>query len=532
MIKTLYIKNFAIIKELKIPFKKGLTVITGETGSGKSVILKALGISIGGKISKYMVRSGKEKSIIEASINKIKIRRLISITGRSKAYLNDQPISLNDLKNHTGLSIDFHGQNEQQLILNSEIHIDYLDKYCRNDDKVKLLEFLFKENNHLNEKLEKLKKNVDEKNNQISLLNFQASEIDSVNPKENEDITLDEQYKRLSHLKEIIQTINQTNHILFEKEEAVFSQIDYLRNLVSSIEKYDSELSKVTKLLDNSIIQIQEVQSELFDQLSKLELKPEELQVVEDRLSSIETLKRKYGGSLNSVKEKRAYIQKELKINKNPEKEQAVLIEKIKKVKEKFTNISIEVHKKRKEMASVLSLKIQNSMKNLNMPGSHFEIKIINKAQKNGFVKIINTCYEHNSKGIDNVEFYLSANPGEPTKPLSLIASGGEISRIMLAIKTVFEKLDPVETLVFDEIDSGISGNAAEKVASHLLELSKSKQVMCITHLSQIAIKADNHLHIVKHVEKDNTSVDYIYAEGNDREKIMNELFLGKKLRI
>ena len=528
MIKSLSIKNFAIIKEMKIPFNKGLTVITGETGSGKSIILAALGMSIGGKSDKYMIRNGEEKSEIETCFNKDIIRRIIYKNGKTKAYFNNEPLTLTNLKKHKDVKIDFHGQNDQQKILNPETHIDYLDRYCGHEDKVKRIKEIFIQINILNQKLENFKKNIHEKTDQIELLNFQANEIDSVNPKKNEDVILDKRFKRLYHLKEIITAMHKTNYILFDKENSTFSQIDSLKNLVTPLGKYDSDLNKITTLLDNSTIQLQEVQSEVFDQLSKIELRPEELQSIEERLSAIENLKRKYGGTLALVEDKRKSIKKELDKIKNPKNEESQIINDIKILEKIFNDCALELHENRKEIASSLSSQIQKTMENLNMPGSVFKIKVTKQMNKSGFVNYNENFYAHNSKGIDTIEFYLSANPGEPPKPLSLIASGGEVSRIMLAIKTVFEKVDPVETLIFDEIDSGISGNAAKKVASHLVELSKTKQIFCITHLSQIAMKANNHLHIKKMFFKESTSVDFEYLEGNDRLKIMKELFIGE----
>ena len=228
--------------------------------------------------------------------------------------------------------------------------------------------------------------------------------------------------------------------------------------------------------------------------------------------------------------EKRIYIQKEVKSLTSPEQSEDELHKKINKKEKDFSQLAIRLHKSRVQKSKKLSNKIENAMAELNMLGSDFEIKITQQISENGFVSMDNNVLDANAKGIDTVEFFLSANPGEPVKPLATIASGGEVSRIMLAIKTVFQDLDPVQTLVFDEIDSGISGKAAEKVAEQLVKLSKSKQVFCITHLSQIARSADHHLHIVKSVKNGQTFVEANYLNELESPKLILELFTGKEI--
>ena len=527
MIKKLNIKNYAIIKELEIPFKNGLTVITGETGSGKSLVLEALGVSLGKKAHKMMIRNGEEKAIIETDFKSSKIKRIILKNGRTKSYYEDQPITLNNLRDHKEIKIDFHGQNDQHFIMNPESHIDYLDHYCGHVEKINHLKSIYAEIKALEENLISLEKEFDGINEKRDLFIYQANEIDSIALLQNEDIILHNKFKKLSHVKEIIDALNTANEILFNQDNTIVSQINQIKNIIFSLEKYDPTLNKISSLLENSIINIQETQGEISNQLSGLDIEPEEIQFIEERLTSIESLKRKYGGSIEAVLEKREEIRINLNATDNPEKNKKTIIKQIIKLKNTFNRRAIEIHESRKKVGSELALEIQKTMRNLNMPDSLLSIKISNNIEKNSFVKYKNNSYQYNSKGFDSVEFYLSTNPGEPLKPLSLVASGGEVSRIMLAIKTVFEKIDPAKTLVFDEIDSGISGIAASKVASHLVELSKYKQVFCITHLAQIANQADHHLHIDKYTENHNTYVNFKYLTGKDRINIMNKLFLG-----
>jgi len=299
---------------------------------------------------------------------------------------------------------------------------------------------------------------------------------------------------------------------------------------IASLEKYDSELTKITDLLKSSIIQLQEAGSEITSQLSESEFEPDELSIVEDRLNALETLKRKYGGSIESVLERRKLIQEELQTLNNPEKSEKALIEIIKEKEKMFSMTAISVHKKRKEKSNDLSSKIEEAMEELNMPGAHFEIRIGQERSDHGFVNYNNELHMGNPKGIDTVEFFLSANPGEPVKPLAAVASGGEISRIMLALKTICTVDNDGKTLVFDEVDAGIGGEVADAVGKKLQKLSKSNQVLCVTHLPQIASYADNHFHVEKIIKEERTVTHVVELTLEHRINEIARMISGKKL--
>ena len=274
------------------------------------------------------------------------------------------------------------------------------------------------------------------------------------------------------------------------------------------------------------MIQFEEAVSAISSNVLKLDINDEELYEIEERINSIELMKRRYGGSIESVVNTRKTIELELNDLQDPENFEKKILDEIDMLENIFYEKAIKVHQKRKKKATDLSKKIEEKMKELNMPDSQFIIKIKMDENADSFINHNQETISVNSKGIDIVEFYLSANLGEPAKPLSQVASGGEISRIMLAIKTVFHDLDPIDTLVFDEIDSGISGNAAKTVAKHLVKLSKNKQVICITHLPQIAQFADNHLHIEKYVKENHTFAKSKYLDKTESLSIIKELFL------
>ena len=527
MIQHLYIKDFAIIEEVNLDLKQGFTVITGETGSGKSILLEALSVSLGSKANKMMVRHGADRAIIETEFTDNVFRRLISFKGRTTAYRNDEPITVSDLVKANETTVDFHGQHDQQLILNHDRHIDYLDRYCGHEKDVNKIGNIFQDLTSLQSQLNHARQSADERRDRLDLLKFQANEIDTVNPNLGEDYDLEKEFKKLSHLEDIIKTLQSVESQVNTSDSSVTGILEQNFRSVDSLSQYDDDLKNISDLLQTAIIQLQEAGSEISHKLSSSEFDPEVLEEIGERLQALESLKRKYGGSIESVFEKRKWIESQAKTLTRPELSENELLHQI-EIKEKaFSELAIQLHQSRLGNSKILSAKVEKAMAVLNMPGAVFKINLSQKDSPNGVVSLNGTLLDGNSRGVDKVEFFLSANPGEPVKPLASIASGGEISRIMLAIKTVFQDLDPVQTLVFDEIDSGISGQAAEKVAEQLLKLSQSKQVFCITHLSQIARKADHHLHITKSVDNNQTFVTVNYLNEIERPKVINELFVG-----
>ena len=533
MIKKLFIKDFAIIRELDIPLKNGLTVITGETGAGKSILLKALGFALGAKSDKTYVRSGQDQSVVEVEVEKNNIyRRLLSLGGRARSFINDEPFIDIDYKSSVKVIADFHGQNEQQYILSPNTHIDFLDSFCKSKLLVEKIDFVFHNLARTIESLSKAKEQQETASNQKELLKFQLNEINSVSPQENEDLKLGREFKRLNHIDELISTIKNMNQSLTEQDHSIYRQLSSTLNDLERLANYDKELDPFMDSVKQASVAIQDASVGLLQHIENIESNPEQINIIEERLQAIEGLKRKYGGSIESIFLFKKDAENELEILsgldgkiKDLEEEKSLFVL-------QYQKLADQLHITRFEKSKILSKKIEFEMAQLNMAGSTFEINISTKPDSRSLITFNGKKTLIGAKGYDNIEFFLSANPGESPKPLVKIASGGEVSRIMLAIKSILEKSDPVNTLIFDEIDSGISGQAAEKVALSLEALAKNKQVLCITHLPQIASKAYHHIFINKKIIDNKTEVIANYLNEDEKLEAIAGLFSGEKISV
>ena len=530
MIKRIFIKNFAIINELELPIKNGLTVITGETGAGKSIILKALDIALGNKAEKTDVRSGQNQAVVEAETDLdggLIYRRLVSKKGRMRSFINDEPISEPRFRECVEIIADFHGQHEQQFIMNSNTHIDFLDRFCSIDNKVLEIEFVYNNLIKIDQQLLKLKELSDNAATRKELLEFQLQEINIVDPQINEDIDLSQKFKRLNHIDELISTVRSLNQSLTEHEHSIYRQLSSSITDLEKLSFYDKSIKPFIESIEQAAVSIQDASSGLLQYAETIDDDPSLLKEIEERLHSIESLKRKYGGSIESVK---AFIEEaideldqltrlDVKISQNKEERKLLIMQ--------YQRLADEIHKVRSKSIKTIEDEVQSALTELNMPGALFNISVSTKLDEDSLILFENNGVHFGPKGYDQVEFFFSANPGENPKPLIKIASGGEVSRIMLAIKSVLKKSDPVGTLVFDEIDTGISGQAAEKVSEALSSLSKEKQVICITHLPQIASKADHHLYVSKNISNDQTEVVANYLSEKEKVQAIAELFSG-----
>ena len=501
MITTLHIKNIGIIEEITIDLSKGLNVLTGETGAGKTLMIDALLILSGERFSKEMIRKGESNSFIEANIylpghpqaidGNIIISREININGRNLCKINGRMVTVNELKEFMETIIEIHGQNANQMLLDNQYHLSYLDGFIGEKLECK------KEYNTYYEaycKIEKqLKENYgDEKERErkLDLLKYQYEEIKQAKLKNNEEEELDAQRRIMLNSEKIAENLKQTDITL--SENAIDSISVSIRAL-EKIESIDEKYEKTTSNLKNIYYELQEIAREISNSREEIDFNDEDRNKIEERLDTIHNLKRKYGNTIQEILEYKEKIKEEIEYIENLETYTNQLKEEKNKTVEKMQKLADKMHNIRVEKAIELSHKINEELKDLEMKNAKINIKV---EKQESFSKT----------GTDTVTFYIKTNLGEDEKQLSKIASGGEISRIMLGIKTVLADTDEVPILIFDEIDTGISGKAANSVAQKLHHIANKHQILCISHLPNIAAMADENYFIGKTVTNDRTN--------------------------
>lgn len=503
MISTLHIKNIGIIEDLNIDFNEGFNVLTGETGAGKTLIIGALGIISGGRFSKDMIRNGERYSFVEASIfcpestlsvdGNIIVSREIYSNGRNSCKINGRLVTVNELKEFMVDIINIHGQQDNQNLLSESKHIYYLDGFIGNE----ILELknnyieLFKRFNEINSKLKENYGDEQEKERKLDLLNYQLNEIKNANLKIGEDIKLQEQHNLMKNSEKLQENLQEIDSNLSNGAiESISNSIRSLEKISTYGEQYESKLNELKSIY----YEIQELSRDISNMKDEICFDESERDEIEKRLDEIFSLKRKYGNSIEEILEYKNRIEQEIfDIENLDEINNKLKIEK-NEIKMKMLAICKDMNKKRKEYAKILSDKINNELKDLEMNNAKLRVNV-EELEEDKF----------NSNGLDQVEFMICTNKGEDEKELSKIASGGEMSRVMLAIKTVLANVDNVLTLVFDEIDTGISGKAAKAVGEKLKAISKHHQVMVVTHSASIAAKGKYNYFISKKTINDKT---------------------------
>jgi DNA repair protein RecN (Recombination protein N) len=532
MIEHLSIKDFAILDSLEVDFFPGLTVITGETGSGKSILVKAMSIVLGAKPTATDVRSQQDQAVLEIVAQKRYYRRIIKANGRVRSFIDDAPKKESLYRQKVYSLADFHGQHEQQYIMDPKTHIDFLDRFARGSEKVEELKEIYQSLERAKKKLIEDRTRLEQAQDRQALLQYQIAEIDSVNPQPEEDHRLMEEYKKLSHLDELFATLQQITEELTEEDQSVYARLAAIRGMLERLRHVDKNLVSYLDQLQESMEILQDMGFGLTRYQEALDRNPQRLQDLEARIQALEALKRKYGGSLESVLNFRQSLQEE-STNLQTLQQSIEQTEKdIEHSTNQYQTLADALHHLRTQSASTLSKAIAAEMEHLHMPGARFKVDLTSETDPASPISLDGDSVSYGPKGYDRVEFYLSANPGERLKPLAQIASGGEVSRIMLAIKTIFQDMDPVNTLIFDEIDTGISGQAAEQVAANLQKLAQTKQVICVTHLPQIASVADHHLHLTKTITRECTSVSARYLEKKERVEAIAQLFSGSTVTM
>lgn len=501
MVTTLHIKNVGIIDDLSIDLNNGFNVLTGETGAGKTLIIGSLAILAGGRFSKEMIRNREEFSYVEANFycpnnevavdGNIIVSREIHLNGRNSCKINGRLITVNELKEFMSKIIDIHGQHDSQLILNPMQHIIYLDKFIGKELNESVCEYIKKleEYNKLKQELKNTYGEDQEKERRLDLLRYQYNEIEQAKLKQNEEEELQNKHKMMQNAEKLKDNLFEIDTNL--NENAIIAISNSIRSL-EKIQDCGKEYSEKLSILKNSYYDIQELARDLSYMREEVDFDENERNQIENRLDLIFSLKRKYGNTITEILEFRNKIENEInKIENLDEYHNKIKIQ-IKNLEQELFKIANQMSNVRTKYAETLSKKINQELKDLEMPNAKFEIKI-NKTER--------FC----ENGIDEVEFMICTNVGEGLKPLTKIASGGEMARIMLAIKNVLADVDEVSTLVFDEIDTGISGKASKAVAEKMKSIAELHQVICITHLPSIAARGDYNYYISKQTKENKT---------------------------
>ena len=521
MIKSLYIKNLAIIDELNVHFENGLNIITGETGSGKSILVNAIAYLLGGRFSKDHMRTDSQKTIIEANFqgdnSTCTIRRVISANGNSRIFVDDEPIKLNELPQITNKFIDMHGQHEHQQLLLPAHHLSYVDQFGDYDNIIEdvLSQYLSLKvcKSELLE-LKNIQASLDEKR---ELYIFQLEELDKYELEANLDSKLSSEYESLTRASEIIEHLDNIDYSLDKSESSIVSQVSGLKSSIAKISHVNKVLASIESRLESAMLELSDLAQEVKLIQSNISLNPNRLIEIEEKLSHIEMLKRKFGGSILNVIDYRdklvITLLEEQKSNKRiPELE----IECV-KILSQLNSTSIKLSNARQKTAVNLSNIITGHVREMDMPSTQFNIKLWPSDRMS-------------ETGNDECEFFIKTNLGEESRPLAKIASGGEISRIMLAIKLALQKSDKVDTLIFDEIDSGISGATAEKVGDKINALGNTHQIICISHLSQIAGKGKTHFKVQKNEGSGRTQTSIKKLNKADRVNEIASLISGHEI--
>ena len=519
MISTIQIKNIGIIDNLSINLENGFNVLTGETGAGKTLIIDSLGIICGNRFSKEMIRKGEEYSYVEASIympenqnsidGNIIVSREIYTNGRNSCKINGRLVTVSELKEFMKQIIDIHGQNDNQTIMDKTSHIGYLDSFI--GEKIlnikKEYRELFKRYNEIKLELKNNYGDDKEKQRKLDLLEYQLKEIEDVNLKVGEDEKLEEQRKIIMNSEKIVENLEVADNTLSEQAiDGINSAIRALEKIENIDETYSQKLSE----LKNIYYDIQELSRDISQMKEDVYFNEEERNELEERLDLIYSLKRKYGNSIEEILKYKEQIENEIYEIENLDEINNKLKQELSKIKEKMSTLANKMNQIRKECAKELSNKINQELADLEMPNAKFNVKID-----------FNIENEFNKNGLDIVEFMIATNIGEEEKSLIKIASGGEMSRIMLGIKSVLADVDKVPVLIFDEIDTGISGKAAKAVSIKMKNIARKHQILCVTHLATIAAKGDYNYYISKEVENDKTRTK---IERLDEEKTIKEI--------
>ena len=513
MLVELDIKNFAIIKALKVRFQEHMTVLIGETGAGKSIIIDAVSLLMGGRSQKEMVRSGEKKAVITGlfeidnqaakitelceqyglpiSDGQLVISRELAVKGRNVVRINGQLTTINVLRELGYYLVDIHGQNDQQILMDQDRQIDLVDNYAPEQFKKELAEYQanFATWEKLSDRLNHLRSDAQELAQKQDILTFQSEELSSANLTDpTEDEQLEEEYNELSNYQKIVDTANYLMQLYDDDEHGLETLLGNAQSAANELGEYGAKFKDIAKTIDDGVFALSDARSELSNVLDEMDFDEERYQYVTSRLDLLNSLKKKYGPTLQDVFAFYEKVQKELSQYETGGLDEEKLQKEVAQVESKLTEEAKKLHQMREKVANTLEEKIKQELKDLYMAKARFAIDI---STTKGFTK----------KGTDEVVFLIAPNPGEDLMPLVKIVSGGEQSRLILALKAIFSWVEPVGTMIFDEIDTGVSGRVSAAIGKKLHSIGQNKQVIAITHSPQVAAASDQKYLVAKEVK-------------------------------
>lgn len=552
MLFSLYIKNFALIQELTVEFKPGLTIITGETGAGKSILVGALGLVLGERASSELVRSGTTKSVIEAVLTEVHsseieailkmaeiesapeltLRRELSSSGQSRCFINDTPCTVAILKQAGEVLIDLHGQHEHQLLLHADTHEAMLDDFARSALEVKAYTETRADLQKRQQQLRAIQKEAAATREKRDTVNFQLEELRALELKSGENESLEEEITLLENAETLFSLSSTLNDLLYDGERSIYSAVT---SAVHTLEK----LVSIDKRFETHIEESRTARS-IIDELARftrsyaanIDFNPGSLDSLRERQLQLQRISKRYGRTLSELIEWQSELESKIALEENLEEEVSRIEEEITLLKTTLSLQAVTLSKMRQEGAERLEKVIQEQLAGLGIPHATFIVSITHEEHEEGEITIEGRTFTALPHGYDQIEFLISTNPGEKPKPLIKVASGGEISRVMLALKSALAESAKLPILIFDEIDTGISGRVAESVGKSLRKLSRLHQIIAITHLPQIAAMADLHLQVQKSVQEQRTVTEVTPLDHQSRLHAIASLISGQQISV
>lgn len=515
MLNHIQIQNFTIIDQISLDLSAGMTVLTGETGAGKSILIDALSLALGGRADNKVIRHGTQRCDITATFdissviaaqkwlsehdlnndNDCILRRVINVDGPSRSFINGQPMPLQLVRELGDLLVDIHGQHEHHSLLKRDVQRQLLDDFAGHADFLAKTQSLYQQWRTTTQNYNDLLTRSRDQAARSEFLRFQVQELSQLDLSEKELESLDKEHKQLANMGELINNCQHALTVLHEKEDDNALQLlKQAQAALATLKHLDEKISTSSELLDSAIIQTQEAVDELNHYVDKLELNPHRLQEIEQRLVDIHNISRKHRVKPEEIPTLLQQFVNELQQLENSNQNLQVLQEKLQSLEKEYHSVAIQLSNSRQKVAKKLSKNIQESMQQLGMPGGKFDIQL--ETIKDSLI---------NPYGLERIEFVVSANPGQPLQSLAKVASGGELSRISLAIQVITAQTNVTPTLIFDEVDVGIGGSTAAIVGQLLRQLGNTAQVLCVTHLAQVAAQGHHHLQVNKFTEKNQT---------------------------